>query len=162
MLWSARLPGGDFDLALAGLGLWALAWAVWLAVAVAGVVALPAPRTRRLGRLWPLLAVPVLFVGSGMLVEASVPERVAFSLSRDALEGLVVADPPAPGRAGLYEVTSVDRAPGCTHLVLGDAGFLDVTGFAHCTAPPVDDVVGGEGTTYRAVDGPWYVFTLVW
>ncbi|WP_367128463.1 hypothetical protein [Saccharothrix sp. HUAS TT1] len=168
--WSVSPPGGYFTMALVALLCWVVVGLLWLVVGVRAVVALPRPRLRHVGRLWPFLVLPALAVTTEVVIDSGVVQRWAFDVHRSGLEALVADVRAAPDqrltdrRVGLYEVATASADPlgGCTLLTVADAGFLDRTGFAHCPHRPPVGVVGGEGLVYEPVDGPWHVFTHRW
>lgn len=168
-IWSASAPGGYFGITLLALAGWMLTGVGWLVVAVLAAVALPRPRLRGVLTSWPLLTLPALVVVTLWLASAGVFLRATFEAHRPGLERLVAETNAAPGQrlnnqqVGLYAVRSASDAGGCTRITLSGAGFLSSTGFAHCAGqPPIDDLRGGEGTTYEPLDGPWYTFTFTW
>lgn len=168
-LWAASPPGGYFGMAFVAIVCWLVVGIAWLVAVIRAVVALPQPRRGHVGRLWPFLVVPALVLTTWAVVRTGAVERAAFEVHRTGLEALVADVAAAPDhrvthrRVGLHAIRMAAVDPGgCTLLTVGDAGFLDATGYAYCPDRAPVDVVNGEGLTYEPLDGPWYEFTFRW
>jgi hypothetical protein len=166
-VWATTPPGGYFGMAVSASVGWLVVGIAWLVVGVFAVLALPRPRPPHLARLWPFLLVPVLFLLTGLLAGANVVQHLVFEAHRSGLEALVAEVAAEPDRrlpdrrVGLHTVSARVDAGGCTLLIVRDAGFLDVTGYAHCPdRVPVDAI--GDGLRYAPLDGPWYEFSFRW
>lgn len=165
-LWALSVPGSYFMAFLLSLSAWLVVLGTTVALAVIGLIGLPAPRLRTSVRLWPLLLVPV--VAAVTIAVAGSAQGVVFDLHRSRLEALVAEAAEQPNRrvedrwVGIYTVSYTAGDQGCTLLALEDAGALFAsTGFAHCPGPRPKDATG-DGYRYKPIDGPWYEYTLVW
>ncbi|MEV0807213.1 hypothetical protein [Micromonospora sp. NPDC050200] len=163
LLWGVSVPGGYFDVLVAALVAWSLVGMAWLVVGVSNVVALPRPRRRRLGRLWPLLLVPTVFAASWTAASGDLVGRATFSVHRSELERVAVEEAATPslghGDVGLYSFESISRAQGCVLFGVRDPGMARGAGFAWCPGrvPMNDDA---EGFVFEPFDGDWYVFLV--
>ncbi|GAA1340655.1 hypothetical protein GCM10009660_26090 [Catellatospora bangladeshensis] len=170
-LWSVAVPGGYFGLLLVALTCWVVVVAAWAAVGVLAVAALPRPRSRRLGRLWPCALVPALLVATWATARSGVVERVVFEAHRPELERLVADVQARPDRrvdrreVGLYSISRATADPNgpCTLITLrhGDV-LLGSSGFAYCPERAPTSTRLAEGYSYTPIDGPWYEFVFTW
>ncbi|MFI5719286.1 hypothetical protein [Nocardia sp. NPDC051750] len=131
---------------LLGLGV------VWLAFAAIGLI--------RYRTFLPSVVAPAAVVIAVALVWSGAAQRIAWQVSRGALERAAVACEPRSGssRIGVYTIESVRRAGvGCHFYTTG--GFLDRVGFAYLPEGAPPERPAAE-TTYRHHDGHWYRFTV--
>ena len=141
LLWRARLPAQPFSWSAPVLWGWLAVAAVWLAWplvrrAVLGHYGWPARVVRPMGRLhW---VVPVVMLGVTAATAQRVPPRVAFAVSRPAMDRLardVMAHPRAvfqPQRVGAFWAKNISLVPSRgVMFVADDRDAHDRVGFAY-------------------------------
>lgn len=167
MLQGVSVPAGYYGSLMASVVCWALVGVAWLAVGVSAFRALPAPRVRRVWRLWPLLIVPIVFADGLGLASDDKVGRAAFAEHRAEMQRLAEAEATMPsfghGDVGsLYTFESVYRAGGCVLFAVRDPGVARSAGFAWCPerAPMGDTFWDSEGFAFEPFEDDWYVFIV--
>ena len=167
LLFSAGLPEVCAPLFLISLGFWLIiggTWGVHLvgSLGVAWYLRQPTFRRWRTWRRW--LLTPVIVACTILLLHLNAPFRLAFYLSRPAMDRLAqqVLDAPdeAPRGAwvGLYNADAIETVPGGMRFIVSGAGVFTRVGFAYRPSgpPPVTP------DRYRHIEGPWYVWIEDW
>lgn len=163
-LISFSAPGLYVRLFICAVLLWILVGLVWMVRLI-----LMSRVTRRDGAVYepgrirtgPWLVLPCLAMLCVVLCYADLPFRVAFWISRPAIEQLSRQAASLPPRTalpdrwiGVYPATSIQAIPNGVQFLVRGAGFLDKFGIAHSAAgrPSSSD-------EYRLFQGShWYIY----
>jgi hypothetical protein len=160
--WSNSSLGTSLAIGLSAFVAWCVVAGCWLFRTIAcGVTA------RRF--FLRMLAVPLVFVASSLVIQVDAPLRIRFALARPAFEQAVSsiqagAEPAQfAGRLGTYEVERVAHYDNKVYFTLDT--FLSDAGIAYLPdGPPdpkeLDQREGGGSVTPLAP--PWYRFSFPW
>lgn len=142
--------------------LWSAVCLYWLVrfVLFCSVVCWFRPRSLRLGAaLVSWMSAPIVTTIMIVLLRAGVPMLLAFSVSKPAMERLVMqtsqssTDLPKSAWVGLFHANKIERIPGGIRFTANLAGG----GFANCTSQPAH-----EGRNYYVpYDGNWYLWLIL-
>ncbi|MFJ1457368.1 hypothetical protein [Nocardia sp. N2S4-5] len=148
LLW-VSMSRESFGFAYSSYILLQLVGLVWLAISVIGLWRY---------RIWRRsLIAPAVAVLAYSMLWTGMPEKLGWTLSKDALEHAAVTCAPSNGtRLGVYHVSSIAKRDGGCWLYTEDSFMGSSVGFAYF--PDSAPRPTSHKTSYRHFDGPWYTF----
>ena len=167
-LWAERQPGGQSLYVMMYVCLWLIALVRWLWY---GIVVLRTAETFHIGisRLiqewFRMSAAPIVFLALVGVCYLGYTQRVAFLISRPAMEQLVKRAQMCPEGTslpnqwvGVYYVRHVELIPEGVQFMVHDSGWLAYHyGYAYLPKQIPKETRPKWQMTYHHYDGPWYV-----
>lgn len=156
-LWAYSTPFGDWIALVLGAAIWLMIGAVWLV----SILALVLSRQVVRWRLW--LVSPLIVLATLAAIQFELPMLARFAASRPGFEALIGQSAVTDQTVGMYDIRAFRRTPFGIQFEVSCVSLLTCTGFAYSPGgppgPEVLDLIEGV-TSYRHVDGPWYVWAL--